>query len=111
MKIDSFMNEQSILQELSVRFKQMRIDSSVTREELADRAFVSVRTIARFESGNDISLKNLIKLMKALDMEKNINGFIPDPFDRPSYHVDHMVVRKRARKTEKKSEWKWGDEK
>ena len=110
MKIDAQMNEQSVLKELSARFKQMRLDSSVTREELADRSMVSVRTIARFESGNDIGLENLIKLMKALDLECNFNDLIPDILDRPSYHVENVAVRKRAGKAKKKSDWKWGDE-
>ena len=111
MKIDNAMNEQAVLEELSARFKQTRIDSSVTREELADKAMVSVGTIARFESGNDISLKNVIKLMKALGLGDRFEDFIPDVFDRPSYHVENTVIRKRAGKSRKKNDWQWGDEK
>ena len=110
MKINNEMNEQAILNEMSVRFKQTRIDSSITREELADKAMVSVGTIARFESGNDISLKNVIKLMKVLNMGDRFEDFIPDVFDRPSYHVENRVIRKRAVKSKKTNEWKWGDE-
>lgn len=110
MKIDNAMNEQTVLKELSVRFKQTRIDSSITREELADKAMVSVGTIARFESGNDISLRNVIKLMKALELGDRFEDFIPDVFDRPSYHVETNVVRKRATKSRKKNDWQWGDE-
>ena len=110
MEISNDMNEQAILNELSARFKQNRIDSSITREELADRAMVSVSTISRFESGNDISLKNLIKLMMALNMFNGINEFIPDVFDRPSYHVENVVIRKRAVRKKKKTDWVWGDE-
>ena len=110
MKIDKNMNEKAILQELAARFKQTRIDAGMTREELADRSMVSVRTIARYESGNDISFENMIKLMKAMELEVNFNELIPDVFDRPSYHVEKAVVRKRAGKSRKKSDWKWGDE-
>lgn len=110
MIINSDMNEQAILNELSARFKQNRIDSSITREELADRAMVSASTVARFESGNDISLKNIIKLMLALNMVSGLNELIPDAFDRPSYHVENVVVRKRAGRNRKKSDWIWGDE-
>lgn len=110
MKIDKNMNEKAILQELAARFKQTRIDAGITREELADRSMVSVRTIARYESGNDISFENMIKLMKAMELEVNFNELIPDVFDRPSYHVEKAVVRKRAGKSRNKSDWKWGDE-
>ncbi len=111
MRIDDQMNEKAILEELSARFKQMRIDSSITRAELADKAMVSVRTIARFESGNDISLENVIKLLKVMRLESNINDLIPDVFDRPSYHVENKVLRKRAGRKPVTSDWKWGDEK
>ena len=111
MRINSSMNEQAIFNELAARFKQTRIDSSVTREELADKAMVSVGTIARFESGKDISLKNVLKLLKALNLDGTLDILIPDPFDRPSYHLATVSPKKRARKKEKKTEWKWGDEK
>lgn len=111
MKIDNDMNEQAVLNELAARFKQTRIDSSITREELADRAMVSVSTISRFESGNDIGLKNLLKMMMALNNVSGIDAFIPDVFDRPSYHVENVVIRKRAVRNKRKTDWVWGDEK
>ena len=110
MKINSDMNEHEIYKEISLRFKQTRIDSSITREELSDKAMVSVGTIARFESGKDIGLKNLVKLLMTLNMYGHIDELIPDPFDRPSYHMPNYNVRKRASKIKKRSDWKWGDE-
>lgn len=110
MKIDDQMNEKAILEELAARFKQTRIDSSITRKELADISMVSVATIARFESGGDIGLKNLIKLLGAMKMESSLDELIPDPFDRPSYHIESTVIRKRARKQKPSRDWKWGDE-
>ena len=48
--------------------------------------------------------------MMALNMFNGINEFIPDVFDRPSYHVENVVIRKRAVRKKKKSDWVWGDE-
>lgn len=111
MKIDENMNEQAICLELATRFKQTRISASLTREELADRSMVSVGTIARFENGKDISLSNLIKLMKALSMESRIESLISDPSDRPSSHIETYTPKQRARKKKTSRDWKWGDEK
>lgn len=110
MRIDNQMNEKAILKEIAVRFKQTRIDSSITRKELADISMVSVATIARFESGGDIGFVNLIKLLSAMNMESSLDELIPDPFNRPSYHLESTVIRKRARKQKPSRDWKWGDE-
>lgn len=110
MRIDNQMSEKAILKEIAVRFKQTRIDSSITRKELADISMVSVATIARFESGGDIGLVNLIKLLSAMNMESSLDELIPDTFNRPSYHLESTVIRKRARKQKTSRDWKWGDE-
>jgi len=110
MRIDNQLSEKAILKEIAVRFKQTRIDSSITRKELADISMVSVATIARFESGGDIGLVNLIKLLSAMNMESSLDELIPDTFNRPSYHLESTVIRKRARKQKPSRDWKWGDE-
>ena len=79
--------------------------------ELAEKSMVSVGTIARFENGSDIGLLNLIKLLKALDLEEKLDLLIPDPQERPSNYVDNNAPKQRARKRKKTdNEWKWGDE-
>lgn len=84
MKIDAEMQERMISEELSSRFKQYRIKKSVTMAELSAKSGVSVGTIVRFENGNDIGLLNLIKLMKALGLEDNIEQLIPElPYEEP----------------------------
>ncbi|WP_303798901.1 helix-turn-helix domain-containing protein [Ruminococcus flavefaciens] len=111
MKINRDLQDKAIAKELSSRFKQYRIAASMTRTELAEKSMVSVGTIARFENGSDIGLLNLIKLLKAVDLEEKLDLLIPDPQERPSHYVDNNAPKQRARKRKKNdNDWKWGDE-
>ena len=76
VKIDGNLNERAIVSELSLRLKQYRIDSAITREELANKSMVSVGTIARFENGHEIGLSNLVKLITALGLVNNLELLI-----------------------------------
>ena len=60
MKINRELQDRAISKEISERFKQYRIALPMTRSELLEKSMVPVGTIARFESGNDISLLNVI---------------------------------------------------
>ncbi len=111
MKIDNNLSEKAIISEMSERLRQYRIDYPMKRTELAEKAMVSVGTIARFENGQDISLSNLAKILKALDLGNNLDLLIPDPTERPSFYVETSPKRRRVRRSKAvKSDWKWGDE-
>ena len=60
MKINRELQDRAISKEISERFKQYRIALPMTRSELLEKSMVPVGTIARFESGNDIGLLNVI---------------------------------------------------
>ena len=111
MKINRDLQDKAIANELSSRFRQYRIAASMTRTELAEKSMVSVGTIARFENGSDIGLLNLIKFLKALDLEEKLDLLIPDPQERPSRYIDNYTPKQRVRKRKKNdNDWKWGDE-
>ena len=111
MKINRELQDRAISKELSERFKQYRIAYPMTRTELSEKSMVSVGTIARFESGNDIGLLKLIKLLKALDLEEKLDILIPDPQERPSHYAENNAPKQRASKRKKTdNNWKWGDE-
>ena len=48
-------------EEVVIRFKAYRISYPLTQKELSDKSGVSLRSITRFESGEDISLVNFMK--------------------------------------------------
>ena len=116
MKIDMNLQENAILRELAARMKQYRIDSRITQEEYADKSMVSVSTIRRFENGGEISLTNMIKLLKALGLESNLELLIPDPDKRPFHHIENVKIPQRVRKHSKENSadnngWQWGEDK
>ncbi len=111
MKIDKNLSPEAVKIELSKRIKQDRILSGITQEKLADMATISVRTIKRFEAGEEISLLNFIRILNALDLIESLNELVPDPELRPSLHVENYKPRKRVSERRlSKQDWKWGDE-
>jgi len=95
------------------KIKEYRISVSMTQTELAERSGVSVRSISRFENGEDISLGAFFKLLEALELDTRLEMLVPDQSRRPSSYLESENTRKRAsgkKKTVKKT-FVWGDEK
>ena len=63
MRINKDLSPEAAKKEIASRIKQDRILSGITQEKLADMAMVSVRTIKRFEAGEEISLLNFICIL------------------------------------------------
>ena len=111
----NYLLSNDILTELSKREKAYRIAYPMTQKELADKAGVSLRSIQYFESGREIQLSNLIKIMITLGLGENFDMLIPDMEERPSAYLARArgTVRKRVRKKnpeKNKGTFKWGDE-
>ena len=108
------MQEKAVLAELSNRIKTTRLIYPMTQNELADKSMVSLGTIKRFEKGEDISFLNVIKILKALGLEDNLELLVDDPEDRPSVKAGTLKVKQRVRKQKNgnnENSWRWGDEK
>lgn len=99
---------------LCERLKQYRIHYPLTQIELAEKSGVSSRSISRFENGEDISLSNYLKLLRAMDLDARMVEMIPDQSKRPSYYLEKETKRRRASATRDKNgsaPFVWGDEK
>lgn len=103
---------QSEIELLSKRIRNYRIDCELTQRQLADQSGVSIRSLQRFEKGEDIQLGNLIKILKALGIEENLKMLVPDVTGRPSAYVGGPRTRKRVRTSNRENRivFKWGDE-
>jgi len=114
VKINNQSTKAEILKELVYRAKEYRLSAQMTQEDLANKAMVSVGTVCRFERGEDIGFSKVISILCALGIGKNLEEMIPDPEDRPTYHLADSQSRKKRVRHQKKernqSEWKWGDE-
>lgn len=105
------LTSQNIRREISEKLKQYRIRYPMTQKELSDKSGVSVRSISRFEGGEDIQFGNLIRILKALDLEKNLDFLVPDVTQRPSYYLHENTKRQRvrhSRKVDYENVFQWG---
>jgi transcriptional regulator with XRE-family HTH domain len=92
------LSEQEILAELGRRLKRTRLSQNVTQQELAERAGVSQRTVSAAESGDDIRLSTLVRLLRALSRLAGIEALLPAPQVSPLELVErHGKQRQRAR--------------
>ena len=97
--------------ELAARFKQHRVSSRITQKELAEKTGVGLRTISRFEQGEEIGVLTFIRLLQGIGLERNLEHLIPDYTNRPSFFAANGKLPKRAVKQKAiDKEWKWGDE-
>ena len=103
----------NMLYELNERLKLYRINYPMTQKELADKSGISVRSISRFENGEDISLSAFLKILHALELGDRIDTLVPDLNKRPSAYLETEKKRQRAsrKKKNEKKPFVWGDEK
>ena len=81
-------------EEVVIRFKAYRISYPLTQKELSDKSGVSLRSITRFESGED-----------------NFVNVIPDMNNRPSSYLENVKTRQRASaKRKADTGFKWGED-
>jgi len=108
------MNSRAYLIDIKRKVTRYRIENSLTQKDLSQMTGLSLRSIQRFESGNDISLENFFKILIALGLADSLNDSIPDLEKRPSAFLDREKnnTKKRAHKSKTSSqvEFKWGDE-
>ena len=115
--MSKYLSSHSALSELAARLKAYRIDYPLTQKELADKSGVALRSIVRMESGEDVQLGNLIRVLIALDLEANLDMLVPDPTKRPSYYLKDKSIMSQKRRARRKTprnpniDNRWGDEK
>ena len=115
MKIVGTENNITIRKELANRIKSNRICYPMTREELAEKSGVSLRTIARIESGETTQLDNIVSIMRALDCLERIDLLFQDSEIRPSMIIKNEKPRKRASSSKYRTKanntnWVWKED-
>ena len=96
--LDNYMLETTddIALKLAEDFRHRRSEKNMTREQIAERAEISVSNIVRFEQKGLISLKNLIAIAVALGYTSEIKNL----FETPKYSTmeELMQIRKNTGK-------------
>lgn len=108
-----------LLKVIGQSVKARRVIKELSQEALAKLSGVSHASIARFETGKgNISLENLLLILKALEIADELKIIFKDKDVSPSLLAKATTkkTKERVRKSQKKSElkstaWKWGDEK
>jgi transcriptional regulator with XRE-family HTH domain len=116
MKIDMSLSDQVVIGEIGARLAAIRLSRNQTQAQLATDAGVSLRTLARLESGEVATqLSGFVRVCRALDLLGLIDALLPEPAPSPLALVKlHGRSRKRAstagptgRQTGKA--WTWGE--
>lgn len=102
--------------EIGKRIRDCRIDFPMTRQELSNKSGVSLRTIARIESGETTQFDSIINIMRALDCLERIDTLFQDSEVRPSQIISRKKPRVRAtsakhRTTGTNPNWTWKEDK
>jgi transcriptional regulator with XRE-family HTH domain len=67
-----------IITEFSKRIKSYRIKKRLTQQELADRAGISLFTVAQIEKGKSMSFSTLIAIFRVFRMLENFEMLLPE---------------------------------
>lgn len=95
MRISATSTTAEILHEIGARLQASRLQQNMTAARLARRAGVSLRSVARAESGENISLETMIKMLRAADRLGALESFLPAPLVSP---LQLVAMRGRERK-------------
>ena len=107
------LTDNMILEKIGENIKRMRLEHNISQKELAGSAGVAISSIAALERGENVSLKTLIPLLRALNSLHMLSDFLKEPEVSPieyAKQLDSQKTRKRASVTKNihdKSESEW----
>jgi transcriptional regulator with XRE-family HTH domain len=96
MKLSSSMADEAILEELGARSARVRLDQNLSQVQLAERAGVSLRTLARMERGEAaVQLSVFVRVCVALGLLEGFDQLLPEPTIGP---MEELRFREKGRK-------------
>jgi putative transcriptional regulator len=79
MSVMNIVSNDSMLQEIGIRIRSLRMAANLTQKSLAGKSGVSFGTIQNIESGKSISLSHLINIAVALGRSGDIQTLFEVP--------------------------------
>ena len=73
------MSDLAVIRRLGERLKAVRIRMDMTQEDLARQAGTNSLTVANLEKGKSVTVANLVRIMRALDMLETLEEAFPAP--------------------------------
>ncbi len=98
-----FITNQDYITMLAKRIKEYRLAARMSQKEMAEKSGVGQTTIAHFEQGTNgnITLNNLISLMRAVGMEARIEHLLPQlPMPPMAIREIEKHIPKRVRRND-----------
>lgn len=76
--ITDFLTNDEVLDLIGERIKQRRLGINIPVDLLSEKAGVNRKTVLELESGKDIRLSSMIKILRGLNMLHALEGAFPD---------------------------------
>jgi transcriptional regulator with XRE-family HTH domain len=106
-----------VLDELGARLARTRLEQNVSQEQLASEAGVSKSTVERIETGREVKVTSLVRILRALGRLELLDQLLPEPLPSP---IERARIqgrrRQRAAESRRKDEveqarvWHWASE-
>ncbi len=96
------MSNDNVAQEIGKRLKTHRINKRFTQKQLAEKAGVSLFTIAQIEKGNPVSISMLIPVLRVLRLLDNMELLIPEPQISPVALLNQKNIHAKRVRSKKK---------
>ncbi len=104
------------MQRLSARLVRHRLNRDLSQSDLARRAGISLRTLARMEAGEPVQLGSFFRVLIALDLGSQLENLVPEVPESPIQQLERDgEVRRRASRRRDAGEtdpasWTWGED-
>ncbi|MDQ3758814.1 MAG: helix-turn-helix domain-containing protein [Actinomycetota bacterium] len=88
-----------LLKRLGGRLRAARLAKEVTQDDLAREAGVGLATLQRMEDGQGTSVKNLIRVLRALGLVDRLEDLVPEVRPGPIAQLNaREATRRRGRR-------------
>jgi transcriptional regulator with XRE-family HTH domain len=100
---------------LGQRLTRHRLNQNLSQAEVAERAGVSLRTVARLEGGEPTQLESFLRVLAALGLDRGLDRLVPEVPESPIQRLERDGKRRkratgrRAKRPKRTKPWTWGD--
>ncbi|MDF1838262.1 MAG: helix-turn-helix transcriptional regulator [Planctomycetota bacterium] len=110
----AYENDREVLETLGQRLAAERLRNNWTQTHLAEVAGVSRATVQRLEQGESTQLTNLVRILRALDLVRNLDALVPATSVSPleMWRSDRSLRQRASTKPVEapSSPWQWGED-
>lgn len=111
-------HEDRVLERLGDRLARRRIQLDLSQVELAEQSGVSRPTVQRLEAGGSTQLKNLVRVLRVLELLPNFEALVPEADVQPLLELERRGTPARQRVSPRSAEpevadaeiWVWGED-